>query len=178
MWNPMADPEVVTKATLAAASVPAANYVVPMWGAPLSAFGLAALGSIFSYAWTPPEKSKRVFFFKLVSVTLFSVALVVVMPDILGWNLSPESQPPMAFIVATFGRWIIPALKKVAPTMANAVAGMFGNRGGYSGSDYDSSSGMDYPEESEYQDPDYPHRRKKPRSKSTDKPTDQPPEGY
>lgn len=174
MWNPMADPEVVTKATLAAASVPAAHYVVPMWGVPLSAFGLAALGSILSYTWTPPEKSKRVFFFKLVSVTLFSVALVVVMPDILGWSLRPESQPPMAFIVATFGRWIIPALKKAAPAAANAVAGMFGNRGGYSGSDYGPPNGMDYPEESEYQDPDYPHRRRKPRTK----PTDQPPEGY
>lgn len=163
MWEKLLEPDgLVSKSVLAAASVPVASYVVPMWGAPLSSFGLAALGSFMSYAWNKPEDSRKMLVFKSISVTLFSVSLVVVMPDILGWDLRPESQPPLAFIVATFGRQIIMGLRKAAPIASEAIAGIFGNRGNYrSSEDYG-----DRPDDRDEIKPDGPRK------------TNEPPEGY
>lgn len=163
MWEKLLDPEgLVSKSALATVSVPVASYVVPMWGAPLSSFGLAALGAFMSYAWNKPEASRKMLLFKSISVTLFSVSLVVVMPDILGWDLQPESQPPLAFIVATFGRQIIVGLRKAAPIASEAIAGIFGNRGRYQASD-------DYGDHLEDRDDINSDRPRK---------TNEPPEGY
>lgn len=162
MLERLLDPDgVAYKSALATASVPVANYVVPMWGAPLSAFGLAALGAFMSYAWNKPEASRKMLVFKSISVTLFAVSLVVVMPDVLGWDLRPESQPPMAFIFATFGRQIIIGLRKAAPIASEAIAGIFGNRGFKARDDYN--------EYEDYSDP-------KPKNRPSN--DDQPPEGY
>lgn len=161
MLERLLDPDgVAYKSALAAASVPVANYVVPMWGAPLSAFGLAALGAFMSYAWNKPEASRKMLVFKSLSVTLFAVSLVVVMPDVLGWDLRPESQPPLAFIFATFGRQIIIGLRKAAPIASEAIAGIFGHREFRSRSDYDLEDSSD----------------KKPKNRPSN--DDQPPEGY
>ncbi len=171
MFDKIGDPEVTSKVAVAAASIPAASYVVPMWGgATLAAFGMAALGAFMSYAWTPPEKSRRMLIFKSMSVTLFSVALVVVMPDLMDIHIRPESQPPMAFIIATFGRSIMPALKKAAPAIASGIAAMFGRGasgydGGYPNQDYDDEVHDDLSEDL--------HRKKRKRNS-----TNEPPGGY
>lgn len=168
MWDRM-DPEVASKVAIAAASIPTSAYVVPVWGATLGSFGLAALGSFMSYAWTPPEKSRGSLIFKSFSVTCFSVALVVVMPYFLDIHLPPEAQPAMAFIIATFGRSIMPALKKAAPTIAAGIAAAFGR--GASG--YNSGSSYEDQDDT-LEDEDRPTRRKNPGHKATN----DPPEGY
>lgn len=121
------------KVVAAAATIPATGYMVPMWGVSASTFGLAAIGAAMAYAWDAPEADRRVVIFKTVSVTLFAVACVVVLPDLAGWDLVPRSEPPLAFIIATFGRHIIPALRKAAPAIGQGIAGMFTKRDNYGG---------------------------------------------
>lgn len=121
-----------TKVVATAVVVPAAGYVVPMWGTSVSSFGLAAIGAVMSYAWDKPEADRRVLLFKTLSVTLFSVAAVVALPDLAGWELMPRTEPPLAFIIALFGRHIIPAIRQAAPAIGRAIAGMFSKRDNYS----------------------------------------------
>lgn len=165
MFDRLPDPDTGAKLVTAAASVPLTQYVVPMWGAPISAFGLAALGAFMAYGWEEPERSKRVLIFKSLSVTCFSVAIVMVMPDVFGVQLSPEAQPPMAFIIATFGKSIILALRRASPIAARAIAGMFGARA----SGYDRYDRYDENED-DVQD-ESPNRKKS-------RKTNEPPEGY
>lgn len=113
-----------------AAALPATAYIVPMWGTTPSSFVLAAIGSVMSYAWDKREDNGFGLVFKTMSVTLFSVACVVVLPDLAGWELRPASEPPLAFILALFGRHIIPALRNAAPSIARGIAGMFTRSGG------------------------------------------------
>lgn len=132
------------KMTAASAlSVPVAGYVVPMWGTSLSSFGLAALGAIMSYAWDKPERDRRVLIFKTLSITLFSVALVVVLPGLAGWTLEPRAEPPLAFILALFGRHIIMGIRHAAPAIGRGIVGIFTKRDNYSGYDYGNDDARD-----------------------------------
>lgn len=165
--------KVIVALTTTAAALPASEYVVPMWGASISAFGLAAIGSVMSYAWGKPEGTRALLFFKSLSVTLFSVALVVVGPDLFGWELKPESQPPLAFIIATFGRWLIPAMKRAVPAMAQGLATMFSK----SVNSWDEPG--QYREDARY-DAQNPYESSDPRRRKSNQPTneDNPDGGY
>lgn len=147
-----------------AVAVPVAEYVVPMWGTTPASFVLAAIGAVMSYAWDKREDTGFGLVFKTMSVTLFSVACVVVLPDLGGWDLMEKSEPPLAFILALFGRHIIPALRKAVPTIARGIAGMFGGRNN-SGGDYGGNY-QDFPT-----DPGPPRHRE--RDVPRDPPTDQ-----
>ena len=146
----------------APAAVAASNYIVPMWGTGPSSFVLAAIGAVMSYAWDKREDNGFGLIFKTMSVTCFSVACVVVLPDLAGWDLRPTSEPPLAFILALFGRHIIPALRRAAPSIAKGIAGMFSSRGGGGYDDYQ----------------DFPKDPGPPRERERDIPRDPPSGGY
>lgn len=156
---------VAAKAAVGSAVVvPVSTYVVPMWGTTPASFVLAGIGAVMSYAWDKREDSGLGLVFKTLSVTLFSVACVVVLPDLGGWNLMEKSEPPLAFILALFGRHIIPALRKAVPTIARGIAGMFGPR-----------NGGDYGAGGDYQD--FPTDPGPPRYRERDEPKDPPSAG-
>lgn len=123
-------------AATAAATVPASVYMVPGWSTTPYTFVLAGIGAAMSYAWDPKrEENGMGLVARLVVVTLFSVALVVVLPDLAKWDLAPTSGPPLAFILALYGRRIMPALKSAIPAMGRGIAGMFSSRSGGAGYD-------------------------------------------
>ena len=122
-------------AATVAATVPATAYIVPGWSTTPYTFVLAGIGAAMSYAWDPKrEENGMGLVAKWLVVTLFSVALVVVLPDIAKWDLAPTSAPPLAFILALYGRRIMPALKNAIPMLGRGIASMFSSRGGGGGS--------------------------------------------
>jgi len=119
------------------ATLPAAAYMVPMWGTTPSTFVLSGIGAGMSYAWDKREDNGFGLLFKAVSVTLFSVACVVVLPDLFGWELQQRAEPPLGFILALFGRHIIPALRHAAPNFARGIVNALSSRANsFNESDY------------------------------------------
>ena len=121
----------VIKLAAVAASVPTSAYIVPAFGVGPYTLALAGIGAAMSYAWDPKrEENGMGLIAKWFVVSLFSVALVVVLPDLADWQLDPRSEPPLAFIFSLYGRRIMPALKSAIPAMGRGIAGMFSSRGG------------------------------------------------
>lgn len=143
----------VKTGAVAAASIPAANYVVPMWGTGPASFVLGAIGAAMSYGWDKKREDTGLsLVVKSVLVTLFAVALVVVVPDLFNWNLMPRSEPPLTFIIALYGRHIYPALRSAIPNIVRGLGNALGTRSG--GNGYDNY--QDFP-----QDPGPPRRRER-----------------
>ena len=121
-------------AATAVVTVPAPTYMVPGWGTTPYTFILAGIGAAMSYAWDPKREENGIGLVgKWVVVTLFSVALVVVLPDLADWDLEPKSEPALAFLLALYGRRIMPALKNAIPAMGRGIANMLSSRGGGGG---------------------------------------------
>lgn len=121
----------LVKASAVAATVPVSTYVVPAWGTTPYVFVLAGIGSVMSYGWDPKrEPNAMALVIRSTIVMLFSVALVVVLPDLAGWNLDPRSEPPLSFIIALYGRRIMAALKDGIPAMGRGIANMLSSRAG------------------------------------------------
>lgn len=118
--------------------VAASEYLVPMWGTGPYTFFLAALGSAMSYVWDAREDHGILLIIKTVCLTLFCVALVVVLPDVVGLNLQPKTEPPLAFILSLYGRHIYAAFRHAAPNLGKAISKGLANafRGGRSHDDY------------------------------------------
>lgn len=136
------------KLSAAAVSVPASAYVVPAFGTSPYVFVLAGIGSVMSYGWDPErEANGMALLMKSTIVMLFSVALVVVLPDLADWNMDPRSEPPLAFILALYGRRIMSALKDGIPAMGRGIANMLSSRSG---------GGMPYMDEPPMDDPRKP----------------------
>lgn len=115
--------EVAVKAAVPpAVAIATAPAAVNFMGAPMSCFGYAVLGAVFSYAWGDRESSHAVALFKIGAVVFFSVAVSVFIPDWADWDIDPNSQPGLSLVVAMFARWIIPALRKAIPTAARGFA--------------------------------------------------------
>lgn len=124
------------KLSAAAASVPVSTYMIPAWGTTPYTFVLAGIGSVMSYGWDPKrEPNAMSLVIKSTIVMFFSVALVVVLPDVANWDIKSTTQPPLAFILALYGRRIMSALKDGIPAMGRGIAGMLSSRngGGYGG---------------------------------------------
>lgn len=134
------------------ASVPAANYIVPMWGIGPASFVLGGVGAVMSYVWEIGEKKGKVrdtalvLIVKSLLVTLFSVALVVVVPDLFDWDLLPRSEPPLTFIVALYGRHIYPALQNAIPNIVRGLGNALGSRSGGEGGSYYSPPDQEFPQ--------------------------------
>lgn len=119
------------KLAAVAATVPTSAYIVPAFGVGPYTLALAGIGAAMSYGWDPKrEENGMGLIAKWLVVSLFSVALVVVLPDLADWGLDPRSEPPLAFIFALYGRRIMPALKSAIPAMGRGIASMFSSRGG------------------------------------------------
>lgn len=152
------------KATAAtAAVVPASTYIIPMWGTTPAAFILAGIGAAMSYGWERKLEDTGIHLLvKATIVTLFSVALVVVVPDLANITLSERSEPSLAFIFALYGRQIIPALRSAVPTIGRGLAAMLSGKGRQ-------------PDYNEYQD--FPTDPGPPRGRERDTPRDQSDDG-
>lgn len=124
LFNQVAEVAAKTLAPPAVAVV-AAPVAVSFMGAPMSCFGYAVLGAVFSYGWGDRESSNLIALFKIGGVVFFSVAVSVFLPDFADWDIDPKSQPALSLAIAMFARWIIPALKSAIPSAAKGFANMF-----------------------------------------------------
>lgn len=91
---------------------------IPLFGVPLTAIGMAAAGATMSFAFGQAEKSRRRLFGVAIAGTFAGACGVTVVPAFLGLEwVSPVVQPPLAFFLAFFSRWIIPLLVDVLPSV-------------------------------------------------------------
>lgn len=130
------------------AALPISGYVISAWGTGPASFVLGAVGAAMSYGWEKHREDTGLsLIVKVALVTMFSVALVVVVPDLFDWNLLPKSEPPLAFLIALYGRHIYPALRSALPNIVRGLGTALGTKSSGEGGSYYQPPDQEFPQD-------------------------------
>jgi hypothetical protein len=92
------------------------NISIPLFGAPLTVLGMAALGVFLSVTYAPPEVERKKLFMMSIAYTFLAALGVVLIPAWLGWGwVKPGLQAPLAGAVAFAARWVVPVMIEQTP---------------------------------------------------------------
>ena len=102
------------------------NISTPMFGAPLTVIGMAALGVFVSFAWAKPEMSRPKLFAMSIGNTFVATLAVVLIPAWLGWSwVKPELQAPLAGGIGLAARFVVPVLIEQGPEVVKSWINRF-----------------------------------------------------
>lgn len=97
---------------------------LPFFNAPITVVGMAAAGAVMSFAFGPPEASRKKLFFVALAATFIGTCAVTVLPAAFGlaW-VTPIVVPPLAFFLAFLTRYVVPLVLKLLPALGARYAG-------------------------------------------------------
>lgn len=92
------------------------NWSMALFNIPVTVIGMAAAGSILSFAYepegAPAPMSRKKLYFLAVANTIFAAASVSILPDWLGWKWLSNAgmEGSFALLLAAGARFLIPVL--------------------------------------------------------------------
>jgi len=121
----MAAPEVAIASVVTASAatvVPSLfgfdSYIIAFIGVPFTVVGMAAAGSLMSFAFGSPEPKRLKLLFTAGAATLIGAAAVTGIPALLHINqIAEPAQPVAGFFYALFTRWAMPVFIDVLPML-------------------------------------------------------------
>lgn len=102
------------------------DVTVPLLGVPLVTIGMAAAGSLLSFAYGSSISSRGQLFRMALANTAMGAAFTALLPAIFDWTWVTETlQPPLAFTLALSCRWLVPLAIDVAPAAVRGALSKF-----------------------------------------------------
>lgn len=98
------------------------NASLQLFNVPLVVVGMAAAGTLLSFGWSPSGTSRMKMYAMAAMITFLSTVSVAVVPAFMGWDwVTPAREAPLAGLLGISGRFVIPALIKLAPEIMRKI---------------------------------------------------------
>jgi hypothetical protein len=94
------------------------HYIVAFIGVPFTVVGMAAAGSLLSFAFGTGEPNRFKLFATFIGATFIGAAAVTWIPALFHiWEVADPVKPVTGFFYALFTRWAMPLLIDVFPML-------------------------------------------------------------
>ena len=106
------------------------NWSIALFNVPITVIGMAAAGSILSFAYeaegSKPKMTRKKMYFLAVANTVLASAAVAVLPSWLGWTWVSKGgmEGSLALLVAASARFVIPAILSMPKELLSKFFGI------------------------------------------------------